>query len=224
MAFGMKAPIAADFAEIVKFDARAGRLFRLDYNPDTREKTSVDITSPPPRFAMDFGALEVGYAHFALTGPDYRTVPEGQPLPAQPMDKDEQGRLLFKPVFRVKIFGKILNGLREWSSSANAVLESVDDLYNKFRAAPEAQSGKIPIVELTRTIPVQMGRGARQTTVYTPCFAIVGWTDRVTEMGGRTVPVPKPPAPTVIPFVPASVTTEAPLPGKAALVDDEIPW
>ena len=131
---------------------------------------------------------------------------------------------MFKSVFRVKIFGKILLGLREWSSSANAVTESVDDLYGKFRASPEAQTGRIPIVELSKTIPVQMGKGARQTTVYTPCFAIVGWTDRVSEMGVRTVPVPKPPAPTVIPFVPTGVTSAAPLPGKAALVDDEIPW
>jgi hypothetical protein len=219
MAFGMKAPIAADFAEIVKFDARAGRLFRIDYDPNTREKTSVDISSPPPRFAVDFGSLEVGYAHFAVTGPDYRVVPEGQPLPPQPLDKDGEGRLMFKPAFRVRIFGKILNGLREWSSTANAVLESVDDLYNKFRAAPEAQSGKIPIVELTRTIPVQMGRGARQTTVYTPCFAIVGWTDRVTEMGSRTVPPPKPRAPEQ--FVPQGATTNAPLSND---LDDVIPF
>ena len=108
MAFGMKTPVAADFAEIVKFDARAGRLFRIDYDPDTRTKTQIDITTPPPRFAMDFGVLEVGYAHFAATGPVFHVVPEGQPLPKQPLDKDDQGRLMFKPVFRVKIFGKIL--------------------------------------------------------------------------------------------------------------------
>jgi hypothetical protein len=219
MAFGMKSPIAADFAEIVKFEARAGRMFRIDYNPDTREKTSVDITSPPPRFAMDFGALEVGYAHFAVTGPEYHTVPEGKPLPDQPLEKDPEGRLKFKPVFRVKIFGKILNGLREWSSSANAVLESVDDLYNKFRAAPEAHTGKIPIIELTKTIPVMMGKGARQTTVYTPCFTIVGWTDRVTEMGSRTVPPPKPRAPEQ--FVPQAATSDAPLSND---LDDVVPF
>jgi hypothetical protein len=192
----------------------------FDYDPDTREKTPVDITSPPPRFAMDFGAIEVGYAHFAVTGPDYRTVPEGQPLPPQPLDKDDKDRLMFKPVFRLKIFGKILNGLREWASSANAVLEAVDDLYNKFRAASEAQGGKIPIVELTKTIPVQMGRGARQTTVYTPCLAIVGWTDRVAEMGPRTVPPPKPHA-VATAFVQQGVTATAPLPND---LDDEIPF
>jgi hypothetical protein len=66
---------------------------------------------------------------------------------------------------------------------------------------------------------VQMGRGARQTTVYTPCFAIVGWTDRVTEMGSRTVPPPKPRAPEQ--FVPQGATTNAPLSND---LDDVIPF
>jgi hypothetical protein len=224
MAFGMKSPLANDFAEIVKFDARAGRMFRIDYNPDTREKVSVDITSPPPRFAIDFGSLEVGYAYFSPTGPDLRLVPEGQPIPAQPIDKDDKGRLMYRPAFRAKLYGKILGGLREWASSANVVLEAVDDLYNKVRAAPEAQIGKIPIVELTKTLPVQMGKGARQTTVYTPCFIIVGWTDRVPEMGPRTVPVPKPHTDTAQVVHMAATIPISPPPPRTDDLNDDIPF
>jgi hypothetical protein len=215
MPFGMKAPAAPDFADIVKYDANAGRFFKIDYNPDTREKVPVDITTPPPKFALDFGSLEIGYGRFTATGPDYHIVPEGQPLPAQPLDKDEKGRLLFRPVFRVKIFGKVLDGLREWASQANCVLEPVDDLYNKFRVRPEAESGKIPIVELTRTIPVVVGRGTRQRTLYAPCLNIVGWTDRVPAMGERTVPPPK--------LAPPPVPTEAVI-STEAQIDDEIPF
>ena len=102
MAFGMKSPVAADFNEIVKYDAKAGRMFRVDYDHNTREKVQVDITTPPPRFAIDFGSLEVGYGHFSPTGPDLRVVPEGQPLPPQPTDKDDKGRLMFRPVFRLE--------------------------------------------------------------------------------------------------------------------------
>ena len=192
MPFGLHTPPTADFADIVKFDANAGRMFRIDYDSDTREKRPVDITMPAPKFAVDFGSLEVGYGRFTDKGPEYHIVPEGQPIPQQPMEKDEKGRLLFRPVFRVKIYGKVLGGMREWASAANCVLEPIEDLYNKFRAAPEAQQGKIPIVELTRTMPVSMGRGQRQRTLYAPCFQIVGWTDRVAEMGERTVPPPKP--------------------------------
>ena len=85
---------------------------------------------------MDFGSIEVGYAHFAATGPVFHVAPEGQTLPEQPLDKDGENRLMFKPAFRVRIFGKILNGLREWSSTANAVLESVDDLYRQIPRRP----------------------------------------------------------------------------------------
>ncbi len=224
MAFGMQAPIANDFADIFKYDARAGRGFRIDYNPDTREKTPVDITSPPPSFAIDFGSLEVGYGHFSPTGPDLRVVPEGQSLPPQPTDKDDKGRTMFRPVFRVKLYGKILHGLREWASSANVVMESVDDLYNKFRVAPEAQSGKIPIVQLTKTIPMTIGKGQRATTVYAPCFAIVGWTDRVAAMGERTVPPPKPhTATSQVVQMATTIPTEAP-PAHNDDLNDEIPF
>ena len=82
-----------------------------------------------------------------------------------------------------------------------------------------------------------MGKGARQTTVYTPGFAIVGWTDRVAEMGLRTVPIPqsqdsaavvvpitRAPVAAAAPFVPAGITSDAPLPSSALLVDDDIPF
>ncbi len=93
MAFGMKSPVANDFAERVKIDARSGRMIKITYNPDSGEKEQEDITYPPPKFAFDFGSLEIGYAHFSPMGPDFRVVPEGQKLPDQPTDKDEKGKL-----------------------------------------------------------------------------------------------------------------------------------
>jgi hypothetical protein len=169
MAFGLAHSGPADFADIVKFDANAGRLFKVDYDPATNEKAAIDITSPPPRFAADFGSLEVGYGYFGATGPEFLLAPEGS-----------------------KVYGKVLDGLREWRSQSNAVLESLEDLYCKFLAAPEAAEGKIPLVELTKTVPVVYGRGQRQRTVYTPCFTIIGWTERPPDLGQRTVPAPKP--------------------------------
>jgi hypothetical protein len=236
----MKAPSAGDFTEIMKYDARAGRLFRMDYDPNTRERIAVDITTPAPKFAMDFGSLEVGYVHFAPTGPDFRMVAEGQPLPEQPSDKDAEGKLKFKPGIRVKTYGKILlspprtSALREFASAANVVLEAVENLHHRFLAAAEAQAGQIPIVELTRTIPVIMGKGTRQSTVYTPCFTIAGWTDRVAEMGPRTVAPPLGAARTSAAPVAAArdlesqgVTTIRPLPttsGGGAIENDEMPF
>src|SRR4051812_23106167 len=148
MAFGRKISVGGDFAPIVKFDARAGRLFRIDRDPVSSEKQIVDITQPAPQFVMDFGSIEVGYLKFGAAGPEYRMVAEGQPLPTQPDERDERNRLVYRPGFRVKLYGRVLGGLREWSSSAGCVVNSVDDLYEKFRADPNAAAGKIPVVTL----------------------------------------------------------------------------
>jgi hypothetical protein len=197
MAFGMTARATnIDFIDIMKYDANAGRLFRIDYDMSTREKIPVDITVPPPRFAIDFGTLEVGWASFSASGPEYRMVPEGKPLPPEPTDLDDKGRPKFRSAFRVKVFGKVLSGLREWSSAAECVLTAVEDVYKKFQAAEEAKAGKIPIIEMSRVIPIVLGKGARQRTVYSPCFLIVGWTERVPDMGERTVPILVPEAAT----------------------------
>jgi hypothetical protein len=86
MPFGLNASKASgDVPDIVKYDARAGRLFRVEYDPDPREKEQIDITSPPPKFAMDFGSLEVGYVRYTPTGPDYRMARiRGRYSPARP--------------------------------------------------------------------------------------------------------------------------------------------
>jgi hypothetical protein len=190
MAFGLNTPKSGDYVDIVKYDARAGRMFRIDYDPDTQTKEAVDITSPAPRFAIDFGTLEIGYVKFTSNGPDYRMVPEGQKLPEQPDEKNEKRQLTYRPGCKLLLYGKCLGGLRLWTPTANCVLEPLDELYQKYRAAPEAKDGKIPVVEITRTVPITTGQGQRKSTVYAPFFAILGWVDRVSEMGDRTVAIP----------------------------------
>jgi hypothetical protein len=227
MAFGLKASVmgGGDFADIVKYDANAGRLFRVDYDAATRERESVDITTPPPRFAIDFGSLEIGYVHFSPIGPpDFRLTPMESPPPVQPDDKDDKGRMKYQPAFRVKLWGRVLNGLREWSSSASSVMDVVEHLYHDFRAAPEAAEGKIPVVELSRTVPVTFGGGERKRVVYAPSFTIVGWTERTSEMGRRTVPIPRKPAPPSAPPMPSAPLAAALATREGRDLDDEIPF
>jgi hypothetical protein len=206
MPFNLHASKASDIPDIVKYDANAGRMFRIDY--DAGEKTSVDITTPPPHFAIDFGSLRVGYIRYTANGPDMQMVPEGQPVPRQPDDLDDKGRKAYRAAFHVLCYGKVLGGLREWSSSASCVLESMEDLYKKFQDSPEAMDGRIPIVELTRTMAVTFGKKNPKTS-YAPVFTIVGWTERVPAMGKRTVPTPTPRPPEARP---------------SSDLDDEIPF
>ena len=188
--FGMNVSSGGDFLPIVKYDARAGRMFRVDRDPISGEKTQVDITGPDLRFAIDFGGLQVGYVQFTANGPVRAMVPYGKPLPVQPQDKDEAGKLVSKPGFYVLIAGKGVGGIREWCSNAAILLGALDELYQVYEQSPEARQGKIPLISVPRTIPVKSGRGAQSSTNYKPEFAIDGWVDRLADMGERTVPVP----------------------------------
>jgi hypothetical protein len=212
MAFGMKPPAPpAEIVDRIRYDATAGRMFCVNYNPDTREKDLLDITLPPPRFALDFGGLEVGFIKFSAGAPDFKVVAEGRPLPAQPMELDEKKQLTYRSGFRIRCFGRVLDGLREWSSTAECVSQALEDCYARFREAPEAAKGQIPIVELSKTLPVTSGSGKRARTLYVPVLNIVGWTDRPACMGERTVPPPV-------------VRQASPSPQSDPDLEDEIPF
>ena len=66
-----------DRLPILKFDARAGRLFTMDRSQaadGTWLTQPTDITMSQPPFCVDFGTLEVGWAHFAPGGAPLWTV------------------------------------------------------------------------------------------------------------------------------------------------------
>ena len=80
MAFGFNYESSAgDIIPIVKFDARAGRFFRIDRSDGVN--SPVDITSSF-KAVMDFENIEVGFIHFpAGSAPEFKVAPIGQPMP-----------------------------------------------------------------------------------------------------------------------------------------------
>ena len=169
------------------YDARAGRMFKVERSQGIEGWVSerVDITSPPPKFAFDMGSLEVGWIFFGNGAPDFRMVPLGAVLPEQPSKEHKQG-------FRVKLSGRVLDGVREFAQTAKCVLAGVDELHTAYLAAPEAAAGKIPVVQLSGTLPIVTKGGGQTSTNYKPIFEIIAWTDRDPDMGERTVPPPLP--------------------------------
>jgi hypothetical protein len=147
------------------------------------ESERVDITSPPPAFAVDMGSIEVGWIMFGMGAPDFRMVPLGAPLPAQPSKEHKQG-------FRVKLAGRVLDGVREFAQTAKCVLAAMDELHSAFLEAPEARAGKIPVVRLSGTTPIVSKGGGQTSTNYKPVFEIIAWTGRDPAMGERTVAAP----------------------------------
>lgn len=192
MAFGMQVS-TGNFRPIVKYDARSGRMFVVN-----KDASGVNTQTEMPngaQFAVDFGSLEVGYVEFSANGPIRAMVPYGSPLPQQPHNKDDKGKLLARPGFFLLVAGQSVGGVvREWCSNAASLLTAVDELWQVFARAPEAATGKIPLVSILSTTPVTTGSGAQKSTNYRPLFQITGWVDRIADMGDRTVPPPSPQA------------------------------
>jgi hypothetical protein len=135
----------------IRYDARAGRLFGADRSQgaDGRWTTElIDISQPPPVFIIDLEGTEVGWMAYGNGGPDLHMVPLGQALPPQPSKEHKQG-------FRVKVYSKLLGGVREFASSAKVVIAAMDALHDAFKDAPERGQGLVPVVRgCTRINPL----------------------------------------------------------------------
>lgn len=198
-----------DFLPIVTFDARAGRMFRVDRaqaSDGSWASNKVDITNAQPTFLVDLGSIEVGWAAFLPTGPSFEMAPLGQAMPAKPSNDHKQS-------FRVKLFSpKHLDGLREFSSSSKAVISAIDKLHSEYEAAPEAAAGKLPVVRLSGSTPITTKGPQGTTTNYSPVFEVVSWADRPADWAARSVPAPT-----------AGARTSAPAPQASAPVSNHVP-
>ncbi|KRR12208.1 hypothetical protein CQ12_31670 [Bradyrhizobium jicamae] len=171
-----------DFTRIVKYDARAGRMFRIDRieNNSSFENKAVDITQSFKAIA-DFENMETGYVLFAPgIAPDFKLVRIGNEFPDRPSDKHKHGvRLMIK-------LAKDCSGdkpIREMAGTSKSFLAGVEAVYTRYLAEKDDHPGKLPIIVLEKTTPVRSGTGEHSSTNYQPTFKIVGWAPRG-DLGG----------------------------------------
>ena len=202
-----------NFLPIVKYDARAGRMFRVDREDGV--STPVDITRNF-KAVIDFEALEVGYINFDTgSAPDFVMVPYGSTLPAKPSDKHRQGMRL-----TLKLAGELGGDVREIAGTSAALIKGMDSLHDEYLAGVGANAGKLPVVVLADTVAVESGSGAKKSTNSPPVFEITGWVKRPGDLGAKeqtaAAPAPARTAP------PATGSTKAPPPvRKPAPADEE---
>lgn len=177
--------ITGDFLPIVKYDARAGRIFRVD-----RVDTGGQVVSEPVDITRNFKAIfdlehiETGWIKLGGGGaPDFRLVPMGTLLPDRPPGNDHQGKPLYNNGIRLMLkLAKECGGdkpIREIAGTSKAFLSGVEKLYHDFEAGRKGENAdKLPVVVLKDTIPITSGQGAKQSTNYMPVFEIVGWSLR----------------------------------------------
>ena len=175
--FSTEAPAGGDFMPIVKFDSRAGRVFRVD-----RENVGGAWATEPHditrafKAVMDLENLETGWMDFNTGGaPVFALARIGNPLPGKPTPTAKNGvRVILK-------LSKDCGGdkpIRELSSSAKAFLQGMEELYIAYEKDKAANEGKLPVVVLEDTVPIKSGSGDKVSTNYRPVFRIAGWAPR----------------------------------------------
>lgn len=220
MAFGISyGGGGGSFLPVAKYDARAGRMFRVDKGADGSE--SIDITKNF-KAVFDFENVEVGWIKFgAGTAPDFQLVPIGSQLPAKPSDDHRQGVRMC-----IKLAKDVGGDVREIAGTSAAFLGGLEKLHDEYVAGSKANPGKLPVVVLADTRAVESGSGAKKSTNYAPVFQIVQWVPRPQDLvpspRGAVAPAAAAPAPSAPPATGSTrVAAPAPQPAPASTGEDD---
>lgn len=192
------------FTPYVKYNAKAGRWYTKEDKQDGAEFEVTNMTA-----IIDLENIKTGWFLFnAGVAPAKTFDPSLSQAAAKPGDG-------FKRGFEVLAFSeKNLQGLREFSSTAGAVIEAMNNLYDAWEAGKGANPGKLPVVKCESVSPVTNKHG----TNYAPKLAIVAWADRPGEMKGTAA------TPATAPATASSAPVQhAPPPAAAASADDDAP-
>jgi hypothetical protein len=165
-----------DFLPIVKYDARAGRISRVDR--ENGESIPTDITNNF-KAVFDFENVEVGFIKFAAgMAPDFRMSRfyDRKPVP------DPKGD--YKPGVRfvIKLAKECGGDIREIASNAGAFLDAAKKLHVEYEAGVKENAGKLPVIALDGVNAKTSGEGQKKSTNYVPVFKIVSWVKRPDDL------------------------------------------
>ena len=167
MGLGLPTSGSGDFIPFIKYNAKAGRWYTKSDAGDVTEVQTLGAV-------FDLENIKTGYIKFgAGAAPEYRfDTATGKGDAEQPDDR-------FKRGFIVNIFSdKNIGGLREFSSTAGVVNDTMNDLYDDYLEGLKANPGKLPVVQCIEVMPIEGAHG----TNYAPTLKIAAWTDRPEAM------------------------------------------
>lgn len=204
---------SGDIIDIIKFDARSGRIFRRDY--DGTEYQSIDITKSF-KAVFDLENVEVGSIAFGTGAPQFAVAPLGKAPPPAPTPEHKPGARLM-----VKLAKDCGGDIREIASTAKAFLRGLDELHNGYLAGVIDNPGKLPVVILADTVGITTGEGAKKSTNYQPRFEITGWVPRPADLVFVPRAAPQAPAPAPAARAPTTGSKPAvPPPAAPPAADD----
>lgn len=168
MGFMQNSSGGGDFKVYVKYNSKAGRWYTKEDKPEAEEYEVTNLTA-----IFDMDNLKTGWFLFA---PGVAPVKNMDPSLSEAAPKPGDG---FKRGFELDLFSdKNLGGLREFSSTAGAVIDEMNELYDAWIASRDSNPGKLPVVKCTGVVPVTNKHG----TNYRPKFEIVSWSDRPADL------------------------------------------
>lgn len=223
MALGLPEAGGGNRVPIVKYDARAGRLFRVDREKGMSgqfESHPVEITAAF-QAVFDLERIELGWLSFPTNAaPSIVTAPYGEPLPPRPDANHRTG-------FRVNILlGRTCGGdVREMAANADASIKGMDALHDAYLAGVKGYPGKLPVVKLGgTTAKVTQGKAATSTN-YIPVWEIVAWVDRPASLSAEAIAAlrtggPEGAAPAPQPVQQPLPVPPPPAPVMASIADD----
>lgn len=191
--FSTEPSSGGDYLPVTKYDARAGRMFRVDRTQDASGNyvtDQVDITGSF-KAVFDFENVETGWIYFAAgAAPDFRLVPMGSMLPDRPTPNHKNGiRFMMK-------LSQACGGdkqIREIAGTSKAFLSAVEAVFEEYDGARKDNPGKLPVVAMDGATPIKSGTGQKTSTNYVPKFRITGWAPRgdlvFTPKNGEREPV-----------------------------------
>ena len=209
-----------NFLPIVKYDARAGRFFRVDREDGTSIPTDITRNF---KAVFDFENMEIGWICFnAGSAPDFQMGPFGQARPAKPSENHKGGIRMV-----IKLSGECGGDCRELAGTAAAMMRGIDALHDEYLAGVKANPGKLPVVVLEDTVALESGSGAKKSTNYQPVFKIASWVKRPADLADAPSRGSSDAAPASAPrsAPPATGSTRAAAPAARApapaMADDE---
>jgi hypothetical protein len=179
--FSTEPSSGGDFTPIIKYDARSGRMHRIDRVQDANGFSSepVDITQSFKAVA-DFENIETGWIRFAADSPpSFALVKVGQQRPAKPSDQHKDGIRL---MLRLSAACGGDKPVREIAGVAKSFLAGFEQAYAEYLREKDKYPGQLPVLSLASTTPVTTGSGATKSTNYRPNFRIDGWKPRPNDL------------------------------------------
>lgn len=171
-----------DYLDDIRYDAKAARWARVDYNHDTGNRDKFDMVEPF-QIAIDFANGEYGWIQ-TRNGFDLKLAQIGQPFPPKPPGEDH------KRGFRFKVYRSDL-GLRHFLQTSGVMIEVFDQLHTHWEREAPSHSGQVPVVQVDRAVAETVqARNKGTQTVYRPQMRIVQWVPRPTAMSGNGVAPP----------------------------------